>query len=213
MRVVFLQSLIKFNMLHSTKLQLVRLYSTKQGTKSKSHYDTLKITPHATQNEVKSAYYKLTLLYHPDKNRSEHAKQKFRDISEAYEVLSNHEQRKIYDRGILLRQQPVSTTAEEPMSSYKDKVYTGSSKIYNFDAWTQAHYGKQMQAKRVRKQAYENTKVMEDIRTRGKSNPQYIEVAILLFTMTLIAIFFREKTDVPASERYSEKHKTESKGN
>lgn len=207
MHATFMQSSFKLNMLHCTKLQLVRLYSTKQDTKSKNHYDTLKITPHATQNEVKSAYYKLTLQYHPDKNKSEYAKQKFQDISEAYEVLSNHEQRKIYDRGMLLRRPTVSTTTQEPVSHYKDKVYSGSSKIYNFDEWTQAHYGKQMYMGRIRRKMYEDIKRMEEMRGRSKDNPRYMEVAVLLVTLTMIAMFFRENPDVPVSKT----NKSESK--
>ncbi|KYN50487.1 hypothetical protein ALC57_00125 [Trachymyrmex cornetzi] len=193
-------------MSHSTKSQLARLYSTKQHTRSKNHYDTLNITPHATHNEVKSAYYKLTLQYHPDKNKSEYAKRKFQDISEAYEVLSNHDQRKIYDRDTMVYRQPVST--KEPVSDYKHKVYSGSSKIYNFDAWTHAHYGKQMHAARLRRQAYENAKIMEEMNIRSRKTPPYTEFAVLLLTLAcLVAITFREKFDVPASQR----RKTESK--
>lgn len=207
MHATFVQSSLKFNMLHSTKSQLARLYSTKQGTRStsKNHYDTLNITPRATQNEVKSAYYKLTLQYHPDKNKSDYAKEKFQDISEAYEVLSSHEQRKIYDRSILLRQ-PLSSTSEEPMSHYRDKVYSGSSKIYNFDAWTQAHYGQQLHAKRIRKQAYEYYKSTEDERRRERDNPRYIEFAVFLFTIMLVmGVVFRENLDVPAHEKRQSK--------
>lgn len=206
MPVAFIQSSFKFNMLLSTKSQLARLYSTQQHIR-KNHYDVLNITPHATQNEIKSAYYKLTLQYHPDKNKSEYAKQKFQDISDAYEVLSNHYQRKIYDRNTMIRRQPVSTT-QEPISDYKDKVYSGSSKIYNFDAWTHAHYGKQMYAARLRRQTYENIKIIEEIIIHSRKSPPYIEFIMFVLTVALIAIMsFREKFDVPVSER----RKTESK--
>ncbi|XP_018315634.1 dnaJ homolog subfamily C member 30 [Mycetomoellerius zeteki] len=207
MHVAFVQSSFKFNMLHSTKSQLARLYSTKQSNRSKNHYNTLNVTPHATQNEVKSAYYKLTLQYHPDKNKSEYAKQKFQDISEAYEVLGNHDQRKVYDRDIMVRRQPVSTTTQEPISDYKNKVYSGSSKIYNFDAWTQAHYGKQIHVTRLRKRAYENAKMMEEINIHSKKKSQYLEFAVFLLTLTLIAVSLQKKVDVPISQR----RKTESK--
>lgn len=67
---------------------------------STKYYDTLGISPSATQNDIKSAYYRLSMLYHPDKNKgSETAAQKFRDISEAYEVLGNYKTRKLYDKG------------------------------------------------------------------------------------------------------------------
>lgn len=55
--------------------------------KKKNHYDSLEVDSKATQGEIKSAYFKLTMQYHPDKNTSESAKDRFRDISEAYEVL------------------------------------------------------------------------------------------------------------------------------
>lgn len=203
MHATFMQSSFKFNMLHCTKLQLVRLYSTKQSAKSKNHYDTLNITPHANQNEVKSAYYKLTLQYHPDKNKSEYARQKFQDISDAYEVLSNYDQRKIYDRSLMLRQRPtVSTTTEQSRSHYKDKVYSGSSKIYNFEAWTEAHYGKQMQEGRMRKQVYEHLRKMEKDSNTSKNSPQYMEIALFLLTVSMIAMFFRGNTDVPISKKH-----------
>lgn len=198
MHFVFEQSLFKFSILKCSNFSPARCYSTRQKS-SKNHYDTLKITPHATQNEVKTAYYKLTLQYHPDKNQSEYAKQKFQDISEAYEVLSNHELRKNYDRRMMLYQQPAD---EKSMPQYKDKVYSGTSKIYNFDAWTQAHYGRQMYASRIRKQVYEEYIKMEEIKTRQKNEAGYAEYALLFFTIAIIALCCRQKShDVPASKK------------
>lgn len=77
-----------------------RLFHTSQVFERKNHYDSLGITPKATQNEVKTAYYKLSMIYHPDKNKdSVNALNKFRDITEAYEVLGNYKLRKLYDKG------------------------------------------------------------------------------------------------------------------
>ncbi|XP_018318551.1 diphthamide biosynthesis protein 4 [Agrilus planipennis] len=71
---------------------------------TKNHYDSLGITPKASQKDVKDAYYKLSKLYHPDKNEgSEEASKKFRQVSEAYEVLGNIKLRKLYDRGLFLK--------------------------------------------------------------------------------------------------------------
>ncbi|XP_012530290.1 dnaJ homolog subfamily C member 30, mitochondrial [Monomorium pharaonis] len=209
MPTTFMRFSFKSNMLHSAKSQLTRFYSMKQGPRMKNHYDTLNITPHATQNEVKSAYYKLTLQFHPDKNKTEYAKQRFQDISDAYEVLSNHEQRRIYDRSILVRRQPMSsTTVEEPMSNYRDKVYSGSSKIYNFDAWTQAHYGQQMHATRMRRQAYEYQKKTEEMRGGSKDNPRFMEIAVFFLTLIMITYILRENPDVPRRKRERESKDT-----
>ncbi|KAM0734264.1 DnaJ-like protein subfamily C member 30, mitochondrial [Formica fusca] len=199
----------KFKTLSSSKSSLGRLYSSKPNIKSsKNHYDTLKITPHATQNEVKSAYYKLSLQYHPDKNKSGYAREKFQDISDAYEVLGNHDLRKNYDRDIMIRQSPMSTTAQEPISYYKDKVYSDSSKIYNFDEWTQAHYGRQMHMARIRRNIYDQYKQMEQVNRRERNNPGVIEFILFLFTITIGIIYMEHTVDVPASK--SKKHIEES---
>lgn len=81
--------------------QNLRHFSTSSAVlKSKNHYDALGITPKATQADVKNAYYKLSMQYHPDRNEgSETAATQFRDITSAYEVLGNVKMRRMYDKG------------------------------------------------------------------------------------------------------------------
>lgn len=80
----------------------VRSFSrTRHLAKSKNLYDDLEIPRTATQSEIKGAYYELSMTYHPDKNKTEHAKLKFRLITEAYEVLGNVRTRRMYDKGLL----------------------------------------------------------------------------------------------------------------
>ena len=63
-------------------------------------YELLGITQDASDEEIKKAYRKLALKYHPDKNAdNEDAAQQFRKISEAYEVLSDPEKRAAYEQG------------------------------------------------------------------------------------------------------------------
>ena len=55
----------------------------------KDYYSTLGISRDAKEDEIKKAYRKLALKYHPDKNSSPHAEEKFKEIAEAYDVLSD----------------------------------------------------------------------------------------------------------------------------
>ncbi|XP_028131070.1 dnaJ homolog subfamily B member 6-like [Diabrotica virgifera virgifera] len=63
------------------------------------YYKILKVSKNASTEEIKKAYKKLALKWHPDKNpdNKEEATKKFREISEAYEVLSDSKKRRTYD--------------------------------------------------------------------------------------------------------------------
>jgi len=61
----------------------------------KDYYKVLGVSKSATKLEIKSAYRKLALKFHPDKNNSEKAHQRFVEINEAYAFLSNEKQEKI----------------------------------------------------------------------------------------------------------------------
>ena len=63
----------------------------------KDYYEILGVKRGATESEIKSAYRKLARKYHPDVNKEAGAAQKFKDINEAYEVLSDKQKRSAYD--------------------------------------------------------------------------------------------------------------------
>jgi molecular chaperone DnaJ len=63
------------------------------------YYELLEISKNATDAEIKKAYRKLALKYHPDRNQGDkEAEEKFKLVNEAYQVLSDKEKRAIYDR-------------------------------------------------------------------------------------------------------------------
>lgn len=70
----------------------------KNNKKGKDYYQVLGVSNNASQDEIRKAYKKLALQYHPDRNPSEEAQEKFKDITHAYEILSDSEKKEIYDK-------------------------------------------------------------------------------------------------------------------
>lgn len=67
------------------------------GMSEKDYYEILGVNRNASKDEIKNAYRKLAFQYHPDRNKSPDAEAKFKEISEAYAVLSDDEKRTQYD--------------------------------------------------------------------------------------------------------------------
>jgi len=64
----------------------------------RDYYEVIGVSKTASIDEIKSQYRKLALKFHPDRNKSKDAAEHFKEISEAYAVLSDSEKRKIYDQ-------------------------------------------------------------------------------------------------------------------
>lgn len=82
------------------KIRQAKLEAKK--AKRKDYYKILEIAKDANQPDIKKAYRKLALVHHPDRNGETEekravAEQKFKDITEAYEVLSDEQKRNRYD--------------------------------------------------------------------------------------------------------------------
>ncbi|KAM4741790.1 dnaJ homolog subfamily B member 9-like isoform 1-T3 [Anableps anableps] len=63
----------------------------------RSYYDTLNVESTATDSQIKKSFRSLAVRYHPDKNKSAQAESTFREIVEAYAVLSDKKKRRLYD--------------------------------------------------------------------------------------------------------------------
>ncbi|KAI5617586.1 dnaJ-like subfamily B member 9 isoform X1 [Silurus asotus] len=72
----------------------------------KDYYDILGVPKDASERQIKKAFHKLAMKYHPDKNKNPDSEAKFREIAEAYETLSEEKKRREYDR---LRQSAFSS--------------------------------------------------------------------------------------------------------
>ena len=87
------------------------------------YYATLEVTPQASDEEIKRAYRKLALQYHPDRNQgNKTAEDKIREINAAYEVLGDPETRKSYERLRFGGHGRKSDFAEEPTETVNPGV-------------------------------------------------------------------------------------------
>jgi molecular chaperone DnaJ len=69
-----------------------------QRTTKRDYYEVLGVGRGASDDEIKKAYRKLALQYHPDRNQAPEATERFKEATEAYQVLSDAEKRGLYDR-------------------------------------------------------------------------------------------------------------------
>uniref|UniRef100_A0A3Q2QL94 DnaJ heat shock protein family (Hsp40) member C30 n=1 Tax=Fundulus heteroclitus TaxID=8078 RepID=A0A3Q2QL94_FUNHE len=132
------------------------LHRTRTG-----YYDVLEVSPSATQAQIKTAYYKQSFAFHPDRNSgSEEATVRFSEISEAYMVLGNKSLRKKYDTGLLSLSDLVARAkpAGGASSGVSGEQQAGSSRsaagaalrerVFDFDEFYKAHYSEQLQRQR-----------------------------------------------------------------
>lgn len=106
------------------------------------YYDTLEVARTATPEEIKKAYRKKAIQFHPDKNPGDaEAEKRFKEISEAYEVLSDEKKRQVYDRyGKEALQGAAGPGAGQGFSSMDEALRTfmgafgmgGSESIFDF---------------------------------------------------------------------------------
>ncbi|GFT57187.1 dnaJ subfamily B member 12 [Nephila pilipes] len=205
-----------------------------QSFRCKSHYASLGIDSTASQKDIKSAYYKLSVKFHPDKNDgSKESIEKFREITEAYEVLGNPERKKAYDEDF--RTRPYYHGFERNGFSQRTGQYygktprSGKDKYYNYDEHYRQHYAEYMKQREMENE-YFKQRWRADRRARHGDDyyeapvrdgrPYPVQLRMLLYSRSLVTLLtfwfillfagiFIEDKDRPQSKVYYDSKKEE----
>lgn len=180
-------------------------YETPLYKNTSAYYEILEVSHKATQAQIKTAYYRQSFIYHPDKNAgSEAATQRFSQISEAYNVLGNKGLRKKYDRGILTQSDLLGVSRPSSKGSTGSSagqtrsqgsvVGVDSKKIYDFDSFIKSHYGSQLQKERDFRSRQEEIQRRKEEGLKVKRLGKMEEVAVGILFALALAIVFSLKT-------------------
>ena len=74
-----------------------QFHSSSYAQKKRDFYDVLGVKSNASKSDIKKSYFNMAKKYHPDVNKEKGAEEKFREVSEAYEVLEDDKKRQMYD--------------------------------------------------------------------------------------------------------------------
>jgi curved DNA-binding protein CbpA len=122
------------------------------------YYSILNLNKNCTKEEIKKSYHKLSLKYHPDKNGGEDSEE-FRKIHEAYEILYDDEERKLYDLKLLFKDIDLTEDDYNLMFSYYNRFL--ESKEYKLMALLYKSIPKKVKEDIIRKFKYRNTQIVK----------------------------------------------------
>lgn len=152
-----------------------------------NHYQVLGVSMHATEAEIKSAYKKLAMKYHPDRNQgSKFHEEHFKRIAEAYQVLSDKYSRDIYDLKLFAdaaRRQNAKPDIVDGFAGAGDRVY-GSG----------GYYAKRSQQSRRDKYAYRPAKEPEKEQPAWYTRAHFIVILFWGFASILMAGYWLNST-------------------
>src|SRR6187401_2708776 len=103
------------------------------ATEKRDYYEVLGVERNAAGEEIKRAYRKLAVKFHPDKNPDDpHAEEKFKELGEAYDVLMDPDKRAAYDRfghAAFTQGGPVSVAADFMIHSKYSEKYSAAAEL------------------------------------------------------------------------------------
>ncbi|XP_062393023.1 uncharacterized protein LOC134080538 [Sardina pilchardus] len=176
-------------------------YDTPLFKNKSAYYEILQVGSNATQAQVKTAYYRQSFIYHPDKNAgSEEATRRFSEITEAYNVLGNTSLRKKYDRGILTQtdlqgaRRPSSKDSSSgtgQQTKPKSSSVVGSidrKTMFDFDNFISSHYGEQLRRDRDSRSRQEAMQRRKEQGVEEKKLDGVLEVSVGVLIVMAIAL-------------------------
>lgn len=152
-------------------------------------YSLLKVSPSASQKQIKTAYYKLSLVLHPDKQGLDSSKsnERFAQITEAYNILSDKNSRRNYDRSRRILNQRT-----ERNDFHKDDIKKHQLNANRqYDTWTRSHYlnAIHLRNERVKRDRLRDFTSEEEKEARNSR----IKVIAVVFAASLVFWLFPKK--------------------
>ncbi|XP_061897583.1 dnaJ homolog subfamily C member 30, mitochondrial-like [Entelurus aequoreus] len=172
------------------------LYRSKTG-----YYDILEVAPGATHAQIKTAYYKQSFIYHPDRNAGcDSATVRFSEISEAYTVLGNKALRKKYDRGLLSQldltgssRPSAKDTSGSSTPAQGDRrrsaVAPGGGGVFDFDKFLRSHYGEQLQREKDNRKRQKDILKQKQESMAERNKDSFSELGMVLMVVMAFCLF------------------------
>ncbi|XP_075052739.1 dnaJ homolog subfamily C member 30, mitochondrial [Mixophyes fleayi] len=172
-----------------------------------AYYDILEVSGKATQAQIKTAYYKQSFRFHPDRNSGDEASaRQFGLVTEAYHILGSTSLRKKYDRGTLSLNDV--QTAKKPNGKSSSSTFkeasgqkgassnqtskTPTKPMFDFDAFYQAHYGEQLareQFWKARREHIEKKKEEKNLSKRLNRMNEFSALLLFLSAMVMLVSY------------------------
>lgn len=102
-----------------------------------TYYQVLQIAQNASAEQIKSAYRRLVLLYHPDRNKAPDAGKRFQELTEAYDVLGDAEKKRRYDASNF---RPVKKVPPAPPRRRSQYDFIKDVEVGDVDLWNQPEF-------------------------------------------------------------------------